>query len=279
MAANQVQDGRAQQTPAMLAVQRQMRIVDEVARTGGARISMLTRLLGVSDMTIRRDIDALARRGLVRRVHGGAAAGQGSSDEPGFGAKVSRERQAKEAIGAAAAALVQPGTAIAVTAGTTTHALAVRLAAIPDLTVVTNSLWVAEALYARGERSGQTVVLTGGVRTPSDALVGPVAVQAVRGLHVDLVMMGVHGMDPLAGFTTPNIMEAEMNRAMAAAARRLVVLADHTKWGVVGLSGIAALADADVVVSDDGLPAPAREAVTARGAELIIAAAPPGASG
>jgi DeoR/GlpR family transcriptional regulator of sugar metabolism len=279
VAVNQAQDGRVQQSPAMLAVQRQMRIVDEVARTGGARISMLTRLLGVSDMTIRRDIDALARRGLVRRVHGGAAAGQGSSDEPGFGAKVSRERQAKEAIGAAAAALVQPGTAIAVTAGTTTHALAVHLAAIPDLTVVTNSLWVAEALYARGERSGQTVVLTGGVRTPSDALVGPVAVQAVRGLHVDLVMMGVHGMDPLAGFTTPNIMEAEMNRAMAAAARRLVVLADHTKWGVVGLSGIAALADADVVVSDDGLPAPAREAVSARGAELIIAAAPPGPSG
>jgi DeoR/GlpR family transcriptional regulator of sugar metabolism len=66
---------------------------------------------------------------------------------------------------------------------------------------------------------------------------------------------------------------------MAAAARRLVVLADRTKWGVVGLSGIAALADADVVVSDDGLPAPAREAVSARGAELIIAAAPPGPSG
>src|SRR6185437_9357713 len=229
---------------------------------------------GVSDMTVRRDIDALARRGLVRRVHGGAAAGQGSSDEPGFGANVGRERAAKEAIGAAAARLVRPGTAIAVTAGTTTHALAVHLTAIPDLTVVTNSLWVAEALYARGERSGQTVVLTGGVRTPSDALVGPVAVQAVRGLHVDLVMMGVHGMDTAAGFTTPNIMEAEMNRAMAASARRLVVLADHTKWGVVGLSGIAALADADVVVSDAGLPTDAREVLGARGTELVIAPGP-----
>ena len=258
----------------MLAVQRQMRIMDEVARTGGARVSMLTRLLGVSDMTVRRDIDALARRGLVRRVHGGAAAGQGSSDEPGFGAKVSRERQAKEAIGAAAARLVRPGTAIAVTAGTTTHALAGHLAAIADLTVVTNSLWVAEALYARGERSGQTVVLTGGVRTPSDALVGPVAVQAVCGLHVDLVMMGVHGMDTAAGLTTPNILEAEMNRAMAASARRLVVLADHTKWGVVGLSAIAALADANVVVSDAGLPASAREALTALGTQLIIATEP-----
>jgi len=255
----------------MLAAQRQMRIMDEVARTGGARVSMLTRLLGVSDMTIRRDIDALARRGLVRRVHGGATAGQGSSDEPGFGANVSRERRAKEAIGAAAARLVRPGTAVAVTAGTTTHALAVHLAAIPDLTVVTNSLWVAEALYARGDRSGQEVVLTGGVRTPSDALVGPVAVQAVHGLHVDLVMMGVHGMDPAAGFTTPNILEAELNRAMAAAARRLVVLADHTKWGVVGLSGIAALADADVVISDDGLPGPARDELSATGAQLIIA--------
>lgn len=255
----------------MLAAQRQKLIMEEIGRAGGVRVSLLTRMLGVSDMTIRRDLEALARRGMVQKVHGGATAGQGSSDEPGFEAKIGRERAAKEAIGAAAARLVRPGTAIAVSAGTTTHALAAHLAPIPDLTVVTNSLWVAEVLYARGERSGQTVVLTGGVRTPSDALVGPVAVQAVRDLHVDLVLMGVHGMDTAAGFTTPNLMEAEMNRAMAASARRLVVLADHTKWGVVGLAGIAALADASVVVSDAGLPADARDVLAGQGSELIIA--------
>ena len=256
----------------MLAVQRQMRIMEEVTRTGGARVSMLTRLLGVSDMTVRRDIDALARRGLVRRVHGGAAAGQGSSDEPGFGANVGRERAAKEAIGAAAARLVQPGTAIAVTAGTTTHALAVHLTAIPDLTVVTNSLWVAEALYARGERSGQTVVLTGGVRTPSDALVGPLSVAALRRLHVDWLLMGVHGMDAEAGFTTPNLAEAETNRALVASARRVAVVADNSKWGVVGLSTIATLSEVDVVVSDGGLQPDARQILESSCGRVVLAA-------
>jgi DeoR/GlpR family transcriptional regulator of sugar metabolism len=167
--------------------------------------------------------------------------------------------------------LVRPGTAVAVSAGTTTHALASRLAEIPDLTVLTNSLRVAEVLHERSDRAHQTVILTGGVRTPSDALVGPLAVAAVRDLHADMVLMGVHGMDLDAGFTTPNIMEAEMNRAMIASAHRLIVLADHTKWGVVGLSGIAALADAAVVVSDSGLTTDVRETIAGQVPELIIA--------
>jgi len=255
----------------MLAAQRQRRILAEVSRVGGARVSALTRLLGVSDMTVRRDIQALVRLGLVQKVHGGVIVEPASSDEPGFEAKVGRERAAKEAIGAAAARLVRPGTAVAVTAGTTTHALASRLAEIPDLTIVTNSLRAADVLHARGDRSHQTVILTGGVRTPSDALVGPVAVEAVRNLHADVVLMGVHGMDLDAGFTTPNIMEAEMNRAMIASAHRLVVLADHTKWGIVGLSGIAALADAAAMVTDAGLPADVREIIASQVPELIIA--------
>jgi DeoR/GlpR family transcriptional regulator of sugar metabolism len=222
-------------------------------------------------MTVRRDIDALASRGMLKKVYGGAIARQqGTSDEPGFEAKAGREREAKGAIAAAAARLVRPGTAIAVSAGTTTHALAAHLAHIPDLTVVTNSLRVADVLYSRG-RSAQTVVLTGGVRTPSDALVGPVAVQAVRNLYVDCLFMGIHGMEPTAGLTTPNLMEAEMNRAMVASAGRLVVLADHTKWGVVGLCSMASLADAAVLVSDRGLTAEARESLSTTVGELVIA--------
>ena len=100
--------------------------------------------------------------------------------------------------------------------------------------MVTNSVRVADYLHAHGDRT-QTVLLTGGVRTPSDALVGPVAVQTISDLHVDALLLGVHGMDPKAGLTTPNLMEADMNRAMIAATGRLIVLADHTKWGVVGL--------------------------------------------
>ncbi len=254
----------------MLPAQRQERILDELQRSGGVRVSDLTELLGVSDMTIRRDLDALARRGLVSKVHGGATLPRrGSTDEPGFEAKSSQERPAKEAIARRAAEFVQPGTAIAISAGTTTHAFARHLTRIPELTVVTNSLPVAEVLYAH-DRPDRVVVLIGGVRTPSDALVGPVAVQTIHSLHVDCLFMGVHGIDPGAGFTSPNLVEAETNRAMVAATRRLVVLADHTKWGVVGLSTIASLDQASVLITDSGLEAEARETLTGRVGELIL---------
>jgi DeoR/GlpR family transcriptional regulator of sugar metabolism len=255
----------------MLPAQRQDWIMTEIERSGGARIVQLAELLGVSDMTVRRDIDALAARGLVKKVYGGATIRtQGTSEEPGFEAKSSREPAAKELIAATAAGLIQPKATIAVSAGTTTYAAAAHLARIPQLTVVTNSVRVADYLFSNGEPS-QTVLLTGGLRTPSDALVGPIAVQTISGLHVDYLLMGVHGMEPVSGFTTPNLMEAEMNRAMVASAGCLVVLADHTKWGVIGLSQMAALADASILVSDSGLTAEASEALAGTVGELIIA--------
>jgi DeoR/GlpR family transcriptional regulator of sugar metabolism len=222
-------------------------------------------------MTVRRDLDTLARKGLIEKVHGGATARHpGSTDEPGFEAKVGRERAAKDAIARRAADLVRPGTAIGVTAGTTTHAFARAISRIPDVTVVTNSLRVAEVLHTHAVAS-QTVILTGGVRTPSDALVGPVAIQSIRALHLDCVFMGVHGMDEVAGFTSPNLMEAETNRALTATARRLVVLADHTKWGVVGLCAIATLEEATTLVTDVDLPADGSTVLSARVAELVLA--------
>ncbi|MGN6088365.1 MAG: DeoR/GlpR family DNA-binding transcription regulator, partial [Actinomycetales bacterium] len=179
----------------MLAPQRQMAILEEIRRSGGVRVSDLTRQFGVSDKTLRRHHEALAGAGLVDKVHGGATLPQDhTTDEPGFEAKSVRELAEKEAIAEAAAAFVEPGAAIALSAGTTTYALARRLVTIPDLTVVTNSMRIADVLHASA-RDDLTVILTGGMRTPSDALVGPVAVQALRTLHFDLVFLGVHGMD------------------------------------------------------------------------------------
>ena len=176
-----------------------------------------------------------------------------------------------------------PGTAIGISAGTTTYALARRLVDVPGLTVVTNSVPVADVLHQAG-RSDQTIILTGGVRTPSDALVGPFAVAALRTIHLDQVFMGVHGMDPRSGFTTPNVLEADTDRALVAAGRRLVVCADSSKWGVIGISSIARLDEADTLVTDDGLPAEAREIAGDAVRELLIApdawhpvrSAPPG---
>ena len=257
--------------PSMLPAQRQERILGEIERVGGARITQLAELLGVSEMTVRRDIDALARRSLITKVYGGATApARSTSDEPGFEAKSHRELAAKDQIGAVAASLIEPRSTVAVSAGTTTYASAVHLAKIPGLTVVTNSVRVADYLHGHGDRS-QTVLLTGGVRTPSDALVGPVAVQTMNGLHLDALLLGVHGMDLEAGLTTPNLMEADMNRAMIATTRRLIVLADHTKWRVVGLCAMARLADVSVLVSDEGLSTEARDALSNSVGELILA--------
>jgi len=255
----------------MLAPQRQAAILDRVRTNGAVRVSDLVAEFGVSDMTVRRDLEVLADRGLVAKVHGGATAVHpGSTDEPGFAAKAIRQRAEKTAIASSAAQLVKPGTAIALSAGTTTAELAQRLVDVPELTVVTNSIPVADVFY-RGGRQDQTVVLTGGVRTPSDALVGPVAVAAIRSLHLDVLFLGVHGMSERAGFTTPNLMEADTDRALLAAAERLVVLADHTKWGTVGISSIAALADAHVLVTDAGLPTAARDVLEDVVGELVVA--------
>ncbi len=245
--------GAAPSTRPALARQRQTFILERVREQGGVRVADLVRALGVSDMTVRRDLELLHERGLLEKVHGGAASIEGSSKfEPGFTIKSGMMESEKNSIAEAAAELVEPGTAIAISAGTTTFALARLLVDIPGLTVVTNSVPVADALY-RDRRTDQTVILSGGVRTPSDALVGPFAVEVIRSLHVDTVFMGVHGMDPRSGFTTPNILEAETNRALIDAGRRLVLMADHTKWGIIGISSIGRLDEADILITDSGL--------------------------
>jgi DeoR/GlpR family transcriptional regulator of sugar metabolism len=254
----------------MLARQRQAFILDRVREDGAVKVADLVRELRVSDMTVRRDLEILDDRGLLEKVHGGATSVSGSAlFEPGFAAKSALQQSEKDAIADAAVGLVEPGMAIAVSAGTTTYALAQRLANVPGLTVLTNSVRVADVLYQVG-RADQTIILTGGVRTPSDALVGPFAVAALRTVHVDLVFVGVHGMDPHSGFTCPNLLEADTDRALIESGRRLVVVADHSKWGVIGISSIARLDQADVLITDAGLQSDARAVLSEAVRELIV---------
>jgi DeoR/GlpR family transcriptional regulator of sugar metabolism len=266
----------------LLAEQRRALILDEVRRRGGVRVNELTRRLNVSDMTVRRDLDALARQGVVEKVHGGAVpVVEASSHEPGFEAKSGLELGAKEAIARAAAELVPPGSAIALAGGTTAFALAHHLLEVPDLTVVTNSVRVAD-VFQSGQRrptaghgeASATVVITGGVRTPSETLVGPVADRAIQSLHFDLLFLGVHGISVEAGLSTPNLAEAETNRQFVRSARRVVVIADHTKWGTVGLSSFASLEDVDTLVTDAGIPEVLRAEIAEHLSGLIVAGEP-----
>lgn len=250
----------------MLAAARQSEIMAKVHHHGIVRISELSSMLGVSDMTVRRDIDVLAGAGLVQKVHGGAKVpGSLRTDEPGFEKKSVREEAEKSAIAREALSFVTPGSAIGLSAGTTTWALAKLLRPIEGLTIVTNSIQVADVFYraaARKDGSRTSVILTGGERTPSDALVGPIAISALSQLHLDVLFMGVHGFEAKAGFTTPNLLEAETDRAFVATARSIIVLADHTKWGTVGMSTIAKLTDVDALVTDDAMPQDARETLS-----------------
>lgn len=253
MADSEPEDGRG-----LLAEQRRAAIAGLVRSNGGVRVTDLVLRFGVSDMTIRRDLEALAREGLVDKVHGGAVAlGESSAHEPGFDAKRGLETDAKDRIATAAAELIPAGGAVALSAGTTTYALARRIVDLPDLTVVTNSIQIADLFAHRqrspGARASSTVILTGGMRTPSDALVGPVADQAIRSLNFDVAFVGCHGVSIAAGLTSPNLAEAETNRALVAAGRRVVALADHTKWGMAGLSTFAPLHSVDVWITDSGL--------------------------
>jgi DeoR/GlpR family transcriptional regulator of sugar metabolism len=256
---------------ALLATQRRAQILEQLRAEGAVRVSSLTESFGVSDMTVRRDIEELASRGLCRKVHGGASRVTSPAQEPGFEAKSFANARAKRAIARAAAALVTPGQAVAISAGTTTVWIAAELApraAADHLTVVTNSLPAAEALAAGGA-SAQTI-LTGGIRTPSQALVGPLADTAVRGLRFDWFFLGVHGMDPQAGLTTPNVAEGATNRAFIESAAATAVAADSSKWGLAALARIAPLDAADHLFTDAALPDKARGALS-RLTDLTIA--------
>lgn len=257
----------------MLARQRHDLILDEIRRTGSARVRELAERLNVSEMTVRRDLDALATQRLVEKVHGGATRlGDFSSFEPGFDVKQERQRAEKELIAERALEIVQPNSAIGLTAGTTTWTFARHLRSVANLTVVTNAPSIAQTLYQAADPVA-SVVLTGGVRTPSDALVGPIATSALATLHIDVLFLGVHGMDAGLGFSTPNLAEAEINRAFINSARSVVVLADHTKWGTRGLAQIAPLDRADLIISDSALPDDARQ--TFRNLDVDVALVTP----
>jgi DeoR/GlpR family transcriptional regulator of sugar metabolism len=259
----------------VLATQRQTLIMQEVTQRGAARISELADVLQVSEMTIRRDIDALVEQGLVDKVHGGAtpASGTSTATEPPFKAKNLREQLSKDAIGTLAAQLVSAGDSIALMGGSTVFAMARHLVNIPRLTVLTNSLPVSDFFHREG-RVDQTVITAGGLRTPTDSFVGELALKVFNSLNIDIVFMGTHGMDPIGGFSSPNLLEAETNRAIRERAKSVVVLADHTKWGEVGFATFGAIEDADVLVTDDGLAKEHRDYLKARIDRVLVAETP-----
>jgi DeoR/GlpR family transcriptional regulator of sugar metabolism len=249
----------------VLAQERRDAILRTLLPSGAATVADLADGLGVSEMTIRRDLGMLAGQQLVEKVHGGAVLAKRGAAEPHFATKRRINAAAKGAIAEAAVAMVHDGMTVALSAGTTTWQVARRLRGGPvgELTFVTNSLNVAGALEANGWNS--IVVSGGSFRTPSDALVGPFANQTLRQLNADLLMLGVHSIDAKAGLTTPNIAEAETNRVMVAGARRVVVVADSSKLGQVTLATFAGCDEVDELITDTGADQATLEALADAG--------------
>jgi DeoR family transcriptional regulator of aga operon len=238
-------------------------LVALVAEEGFVRVTDASELFGVSEVTLRSDLSALEAAGALRRVHGGAMAARGEGRESPVEATSERDAETKRAIGRRAAALVSGGSSILLDVGSTTLAVAqamVERAELTGLTVITNGLSIALALEPAIPRF--TVVVTGGTLRPlQHSLVNPLAGQTLAGLHADLAILGCNGIDDEGRVTNLNLPEAEVKRAMLAAADTGMLVADGSKAGQRHLGLIAGLGQFGTLVTGgpgaDALRAPA----------------------
>jgi DeoR family transcriptional regulator of aga operon len=251
---------------------RRERILARVSETGFVRVADLSREFGVSEVTVRSDLDAIERESPIDRVHGGAVLRGGASlrEEP-FERALATSADEKRRIGVAAAALVRSGDSLILDVGTTPAAVAAALLErddLDDLVIVTNSLTTALALEPAIPRF--TVVVTGGTLRPlQHSLVAPFAAKVLDELHVDLAFLGGTGVHPEGGATNVNLAETELKRAMLLSADRAVFVADASKVGRVDLGRIGAIEEFDTLVTT-GIDAGMREAFVARGIDVVI---------
>ena len=254
----------------VLRERRQQEILEELERAGSVSVAALSRSLGVSDMTVRRDLEELSARDLLRKVHGGAVPIPKTAAEPHFVQKQKLNRAQKRAIARAALVFANDGDTVAFSAGTTTWQIAETLKRDRgSLTFITNSTNIALTLQENG---WEQIVLSGGMfRTPSDELVGPFVDRTLRTLNADELFLGVQGIHPEAGLTTPNVAEAETNSRLIEASQSVVVVADHTKLGVVSLAKIAPLSRVDVLVTDERADAEVLREIELAGVRVVVA--------
>ncbi|MFD7862094.1 DeoR/GlpR family DNA-binding transcription regulator [Streptomyces sp. NPDC057682] len=217
---------------------------------GSTRVSVaeLAQRLGVSEMTVRRDLDALEGRGLVRRVHGGAVATRSRAEDAGFDARASWQAATKDRLGAAVASLVEPGSRVLLDAGTTTVHVAEQLASRGPLTVAVLSLQAAVRL---ADRPGIDLLVVGGRSRPGErSFVGPLALATLEELAFDCFVMSIGGVHAEHGWSEFSLEDAAVKRAGIVRSARTVVVADATKLGVRAFSRVAPLDSVQQFVTD-----------------------------
>jgi DeoR/GlpR family transcriptional regulator of sugar metabolism len=249
--------------------ERRQRIVELLRANGTLSLRQLAQAVQSSEVTVRRDVRALEADGLLDRHHGGASLPGELSREPTYLQKAQVAKAEKAAIADLAAALVEDGDAIVIGPGTTTHALAQRLTGHTELAVVTNSLLVAQALagFPRIE-----VVVTGGtLRGSVQALVGSAAERSLAGLRMRRAFISGNGLTAERGLSTPNMQVASTDKALAASAEEVVVLADHTKIGVNTMVQTVPAEQIDHLVTGDAAAQDELHELSARGVRIHVA--------
>jgi DeoR family transcriptional regulator of aga operon len=248
--------------------ERRRAILDILNRDGRVLVTEMAEQFHTSQVTIRKDLEILHAHGLVHRTHGGALpAREGALEDPTLREKEKLHRKEKVHIAAAAARLVKEGQVVILDSGTTTTAIARALRTFQNLTIVTNAVNIAAELAgARVE-----VILTGGtLRKNSFSLVGPIAEETLRRLNADILFLGVDGFDVHYGLSTPNLLEAKVNRVMAEVAKRTVAVCDSSKFGRRSLSLIIPPTALQEVITDRGIPKSDWRALKKAGIEVTL---------
>ena len=244
-----------------------MRIVKRLT-AGAVTVEELACDLGASEITIRRDLAALAKEGLLDRVRGGAVAKEHVAYEFSFKEKESRNRAAKEAIGQAAAKLVKRGAAVFLDTGTTALAVARSLRAVRPSVIVTINLCVASEFV--GQNDIRILVPGGEVGRLSPDLYGEWTLTMLEKVNVDVAFLGCDAVDPGEGYFCATPQGAAVSRTMLARSRRAYLLADSSKWGTRSLCRIGELAELSGIVTDNGLAAEHRAFARKIGVDLIL---------
>lgn len=236
----------------MLNEERRRKILEIINEEGRGLVKDLAKRLATSQVTIRKDLESLHSEGLLQRSHGGALPVRaGTLLDPSLREKEKQHRKEKQRIGEAAAALVKEGDCVILDSGTTTTAVARALRNRGRLTVITNAVNIAAELAG----TSVEVILTGGIlRENSFSLVGPLAEETLGRLSADIFFLAVDGIDVNYGPTTPNLLEAKVNREMIKISRRTVLVADSSKFGRRSLSQIAPLSAIHEVITDSKIP-------------------------
>jgi len=241
-------------------------ILEALAADRTVGVARLAERLDVSAATIRRDLGLLQDQRLLSRTHGGAIA-QGVIYELPLRYKGARRQDEKRRIAAAAVAQIDDGMAVGLTGGTTCTEVARALVDRERLTVVTNAINIASELAVR---PNLRLVVTGGTARPeSYELVGPIADQALAGLHLDVACIGVDGIDAAAGCTTHHEVEAATDLALIERAGRVLVVADSSKLGQVTFAQICPLERVDVLITDRGAGVRALHEMREAGVEVL----------